>query len=258
MVSLLSQTRAITPTLSGKALAGVVNEVAASSPIAEAAVAAARNRQANGIVRTRSATLYATANFNTTAAGIFNAGSTQDIFNVPIGQVGSGFAAAAPLTKAQTNMTQAGLLASEAFSVDKIGFSVNLPSPQDALPSDQVQSYIQWIYNNTVAELHLGGQDVQILGVLGQWFDCFMPQSAGNSGGAVAPANSAWRPGWQGNYDGVRDFELFIPQQVPFKVKLTMPVATAFTPAGGTVLGAVTPFEIKCSMYGTSVTALQA
>ena len=153
-------------------------------------------------------------------------------------------------------MTQAGLLASEAFSVDKIGFNVTIPSAQSVLISDNVQSYIQWIYNNTVAELHLGGQDVQILGVLGQWFDCFMPQSSGNSGGVASPANSAFRAGWQGNYEGVRDFELFIPQQVPFKVKLTMPVASAF--AAGTVIGAITPFEIKCSMYGTSVTALQA
>ena len=49
--------RAITPTLSSEALKGVVNEVAASSPIAEAAVAAACQRRANGIVRTRSDTL---------------------------------------------------------------------------------------------------------------------------------------------------------------------------------------------------------
>ena len=251
----LSSSRALAPTLSGPQLAAVVNEVAASSPIAEVAVAQACQRQSAGIVRTRSATLYATGTMTTTAAGVYAAGTTQDIFNVPVGQIGSGSAVA--LSKAQTNMTQAGLLASEAFSVDKIGFSVELPSAQDALSGDLVNPMLQWIYNNTVAELHLGGQDVQILGVLAQWVDTFVPQpTAASLSGAVGPVNTAFRPGvTNSGYDALRDFELFIPQQVPFKVKLTMPAASAFTIP---IAVAAVPFLVRCSMYGTSVTAIQA
>jgi hypothetical protein len=253
----LSTSRALSPTLSGPQLAAVVNEVAASSPIAEVAVAQACKRQSDGIVRTRSGTLYATATMSTTAAGVFAAGTTQDIFNVPVGQAGSGFGAAAPLTKAQTNMTQAGLLASEAFSVDKIGFSVSLNSAFDALSGDLVNPMLQWIYNNTVAELHLGGQDVQVMGTLAQWVDTFTPQpTAGALSGAVGPVNTAFRPGLANTgYEGLRDFELFIPQQVPFKVKLTIPAASAFTVP---IAAVIVAFEIKCSMYGTSVTAIQA
>ncbi len=247
-----SKSRALTPTLTGPQLAAVVNEVAASSPIAETAVAQACERQANGIVRTRSATLYATGQIPfAAAAAAFTAGQTVDLFNVPIGQVGSGFAAA--ITKAQTNMTQAGLLASEAFSVDKIGFQVNLSEADGAELQDDVASLLNWVYNNTVAELHLGGQDVQLLGLLGHWPDTVCPQSYTAS---TAAANSAFMQGFsQSGYDAGRPYELFIPQQVPFKVKLTIPQASAFAGAIPTGAGNV---EIRCSMYGTSVTAIQA
>ena len=141
----LSSSRALAPTLSGPQLAAVVNEVAASSPIAEVAVAQACQRQSAGIVRTRSGCLYATGRIAAAGgAASFAAGSTVDIFNVPIGQVGSGFGAPG-LSKAQTSMTQAGLLASEAFSVDKIGFNVTISEVDGAEPGDDVAAYLQWL-----------------------------------------------------------------------------------------------------------------
>lgn len=245
----------LTPTLNTQQLAAVVNEVAQSSPIAREAVSQACQRQADGIVRTRSATLYATAYFTATAAGQFAAGLTQDTFTVPIGQIGSGSVAA--LTKRDTNMTQAGLLASEAFSVEKLGISLELDEASGAISGSLVAEATQWIWQNTVAELQLGGQDVQILGLASQWADSMVPQITASqlSAGAVAPANTAFNFGNVNfGYDGLRDYDLFIPQQVPFKVKLTMPTGSAFA----NPLGAAAIYRIKVALYGTSVTAIQA
>jgi hypothetical protein len=252
----LSSSRALAPTLSGPQLAAVVNEVAASSPIAEVAVAQACKRQSDGIVRTRSGTLYSTAQFTFVAgAAAFAAGATQDVFNVPIGQAGSGFGAGFPLTKSQTNMTQAGVLASEAFSVDKLGLSISINEANGVESAAATSQMLTWLYNNLVVELSLGGQDVQLLGKACQWPDTMTPQVY--HAGVAATASATTTGLSQSGYDALRDFELFIPQQVPFKVKLTLPQVSNFQPAAvaPTVPGFV---EVCVSMYGTSVTAIQA
>lgn len=244
---------ALTPTLNTQQLAAVVNEVAQSSPIAREAVSQACQRQADGLVRTRQGTLYATGRIAAAgAAPFFVAGTSVDIFNVPIGQVGSGFPAGAPLTKAQTSMATSGLLASEAYQVSKMGISIH-PNTAFANTAEQIAEVASFLENNVSIEFALGGQDVQLLGLLGQWPDLDPQSMAGANAAAIANSGNLYGAisnGWE----KVCPFDLFIPQQVPFKATLRVNTTSAFA-LGPVVLSS---YDIRVTLYGVSVTAIQA
>jgi len=241
----------LTPTLNTAQLAAVVNEVAQSSPIAREAVSQACQRQSDGLIRTRQGTLYATGRFTAAAAApLWPAGTSVDLFNVPVGQVGSGFGVA--LTKAQTSMQTSGLLASEAYQCNKMGISFH-PSTTQANTAEQIAETIDFLQNNVSVELSLGGQDVQLLGLCSQWPDLDPQSMAGAAAAAIANSGNLFGMTSNG-WDKVVPLDLFIPQQVPFKVTLRINTnsALALAPVAATLI------DIRVTFYGVSVTAIQA
>jgi hypothetical protein len=256
----------IAPHLSAAGAGAALQEVANTSPIFASAVATACERQARGLLRTRNATLYATGELDfTAAAGGMAAGQAVDIFNVPIGQTGSGFGDS--LTKAQTNMVTASQLTSESFTCQKMGITIDLDEADGAETAFDIAALLTWCYSNLVAEVFLGAQDVQLLGVLGQWPD-LAPQVVNSAttfvggyttSGATAPAevaNTAPMLGYRSNgWDSLRPYDLVIPVNTTFKMRISTPAVSAF---GGAVPTATGSVRVRVSMYGVSATAIQA
>ena len=248
----LSSGVSLAPTLSASQASAALQEVANTGPMMQLAVSKACERQANGLVRTREGTLYSTGQITGAAAAqTVAAGASVDLFTVPVGQTGAGFAA--NLTKSETNMTQAGQLVSEAFNVEKFGVQVKVDPVNSDNIGDDIASQLGGIWDNFVIDLHLGGQDVQTLGTLAEW-PGIQQQFVGGISAAAGAAGSAIQAGfWHAGYQEVRDFPLYIPTATPFKVSLRCPrgILLAAAPAAAAL------FNIKVSMYGTSITTIQ-
>jgi hypothetical protein len=241
----------LAPTLTAPQAAAALQEVANTGPMMQLAVSNACQNQSRGLVRTRTGTLYATGQITAAAAAAtVVAGTTVDIFNVPVGQQGSGFGAI--LTKSETNMTQAGQLVSEAFNVERLGVSIRTASINSEDIGDDVASVLGGFWEQFVMEFHLGGQDVQTLGVLSDWPGT-QPQMLGGIAAAAGALGSGIQAGfWHAGIDSVREFPLYIPTATPFKIALRCPLGITL---GAAPLGGL--YNIRVSLYGTSMTAIQ-
>ena len=251
MPARLSTGVSLAPTLTAPQAAAALQEVANTGPMMQLAVSNACQNQARGLVRTRTGTLYATGQLTAGAAeATVAAGTTIDIFNVPVGQQGSGFGAV--LTKSETNMTQAGQLVSEAFNVERLGVSIRTAAINSEEIGDDVATILAGLWEQFVMEFHLGGQDVQTLGVLSDWPGT-QPQMIGGIAAAAGALGSAIQAGfWHAGVDAIREFPLYIPTATPFKIALRCPLGITLGDAPASGL-----YNIRVSLYGTTMTAIQ-
>ena len=222
----------------------VLRDVIQSSPVAEAAVAAACERHASGIARVRNGMLYSTGGFVTTAGGVIAAGTSFTLFNVPIGNADPNLGT---ITESDTNLTSQSRLTNEAFQSWGLGFKVFPFSDVATELAQDVAEMTEQIYKNCSIKLQLGAQDVQKLGTLDMWpaAGYFLQQSniAANVGNNV---------GFQANgADVVQDYDLDIPNDTT--VNITITCNRAITVANL----ATETFAVQARLYGWSKTAIQ-
>ena len=225
----------------------VLKDVIRSSPIAEAAVAAACERNATGIARIRNGMLYSTGGFATDGAGTIAAGSSFTLFNVPIGNADPTLGT---VTSAETNLTSQSRLTNEAFQTWGLGFKVFPFSDVQAELAPDVYEIIEHLYQNCSVKLQLGAQDVQRLGTLDMWPGTgYFAQSAASS---AAGATLAPGVGFQANgSDVVQDYELDIPNDTTLNMTITCERAV-------TVANLATEtIAVQARFYGWSKTAIQ-
>ena len=222
----------------------VLKDVIRSSPLAEAAVAAACANNSKGIARVRNGMLYSTGGFTTTAGGVIAAGSSFTLFNVPIGNADPTLGT---VTSADTNLTSQSRLTNEAFQSWGLGFKVfPFTDVQGELAVD-VAEMIEKLYSNCSVKLQLGAQDVQRLGSLDMWPSAghFLQQSN-------VVANTTANVGFHANgADVVQDYDLWIPNDTTINMTVTCDRAI-------TVVNLATEtFAVQARLYGWSQTAIQ-
>ena len=227
----------------------VLQNLVNSGPVMESAVAQACVAQGGkGIARQRNGMLYSTGGF-TPVAGVIAAGTQVRLFNVPIGNADPNLGV---ITAAETNLTSQSRLTNEAFSTWGLGFTVDLFStagvtPDIAIPSDDLNAYVDAIYANCSVSLQLGAQDVQRLGTLDMWPAAgYFPQASNlaanlGQGNVGSHANGA---------EVVQDYQLEIPNDTTLNMTIT--AERAITLAG---IG-VQLFAVQARFYGWSQTAI--
>lgn len=234
-------------TVSSVGAKAVLQDVIRSSPVAEAAVAAACQSHAGGIARVRNGMLYSTGGFATDANGLISAGQSLTLFNVPIGNADPTLGT---VTSSETNLTSQSRLTNEAFQSWGLGFKVFPFSDVAGELQGDVQEIIEQIYKNCSVKLQLGAQDVQRLGTLDMWPSAgYFAQSASGSviGGALAPG-----VGFHANgADVVQDYQLDIPNDTT--INMTITCDRAITVANL----ATETLAVQARFYGWSKTAIQ-